>query len=117
MSSGFRKKNSGRSGGESVFHDPGAAQSDSVPTFHALSKGADRARRAKLNRPPKGTNSMTKVMKFGVGQGVELRAVFLRSPYGHARFRIEDLEAARAAPGVRGVFVASDFSNLGPLPC
>ena len=83
---------------------------------------------------------MTKAMKFGVGQGVmrvedvrlvsgrgnytsdatqaaELRAVFLRSPYGHARFRIEDLEAARAAPGVRGVFVASDFSNLGPLPC
>ena len=81
-----------------------------------------------------------KPMKFGVGQGVkrvedfrlvsgrgnytsdasqgaELRAVFLRSPYGHARFRIEDLEAARAAPGVRGVFVASDFSNLGPLPC
>ena len=43
--------------------------------------------------------------------------MFLRSPYGHARFRIEDLEAARAAPGVRGVFVASDFSNLGPLPC
>ena len=81
-----------------------------------------------------------KPIKFGVGQGVkrvedvrlisgrgnytsdasqdaELRAVFLRSPYGHARFRIEDLEAARAAPGVRGVFVASDFSNLGPLPC
>jgi carbon-monoxide dehydrogenase large subunit len=83
---------------------------------------------------------MTKAMKFGVGQGVkriedvrlvsgrgtytsdasegaELRAVFLRSPYGHARFRIEDLEAARAAPGVRGVFAASDFTNLGPLPC
>jgi carbon-monoxide dehydrogenase large subunit len=83
---------------------------------------------------------MTKPMKFGVGQGVkrvedvrlvsgrgayasdasqsaELRAVFLRSPYGHAKFRAEDLEAARAAPGVRGVFVAGDFSNLGPLPC
>jgi aerobic carbon-monoxide dehydrogenase large subunit len=83
---------------------------------------------------------MAKAMKFGVGQGLkrvedvrlvsgrgtytsdasqgaELRAVFLRSPYGHAKFRIEDLEAAHAAPGVRGVFVASDFSNLGPLPC
>jgi len=83
---------------------------------------------------------MTKAMKFGVGQGVkrvedirlvsgrgtytsdagegaELRAVFLRSPYGHAKFRIEDLEAARATPGVRAVFIASDFAHLGPLPC
>src|SRR5271154_4610976 len=83
---------------------------------------------------------MTKMMKFGVGQGVkrvedvrlvsgrgsytsdaseraELRAVFLRSPYGHAKFRIDDLEAARAAPGVRAVYVAGDFSDLGPLPC
>ena len=81
-----------------------------------------------------------KPTKFGVGQGVkrvedvrlvsgrgnyasdavegaELRAVFLRSPHGHAKFRIEDVEAARAAPGVRAVYVASDFAELGALPC
>jgi aerobic carbon-monoxide dehydrogenase large subunit len=63
-----------------------------------------------------------KPTKFGVGQSVKrvedvrlvsgqgnyasdavnnsvLKAVFLRSPYGHAKFRIEDIEAARAAPG------------------
>jgi carbon-monoxide dehydrogenase large subunit len=78
--------------------------------------------------------------KFGVGQSVkrvedvrlvsgqgnyasdaadkaELKAVFLRSPYGHAKFRIDDVEAARAAPGVRAVYVASDVANLGDLPC
>jgi len=78
--------------------------------------------------------------KFGVGQSIrrvedvrlvsgrgnyasdavdkaELKAVFLRSPYGHAKFRIEDLEAARAAPGVRAVYAVSDFADLGGLPC
>ena len=83
---------------------------------------------------------MTKMMKFGLGQGVkrvedirlvsgrgayasdavdgaELRAVFLRSPYGHAKFRIDDIAAARAAPGVRAIYVASDFAHLGDLPC
>ena len=50
-------------------------------------------------------------------EGAELRAVFLRSPQGHAKFRIEDIEAARAAPGVRAVYVASDFADLGALPC
>ena len=81
-----------------------------------------------------------KPTKFGVGQSVkrvedirfisgrgayasdavdkaDLKAVFLRSPYGHAKFRIDDLEAARAAPGVRAVYVASDFADLGDLPC
>ena len=81
-----------------------------------------------------------KPTKFGVGQSVkrvedirfvsgrgayasdavdkaELKAVFLRSPYGHARFRIDDVAAARAAPGVRAVYVASDFVDLGDLPC
>jgi aerobic carbon-monoxide dehydrogenase large subunit len=47
----------------------------------------------------------------------DLKAVFLRSPYGHAKFRIEDVEAARAAPGVHAVYVASDVANLGDLPC
>ena len=78
--------------------------------------------------------------KFGVGQSVkrvedirlvsgrgnyasdavdkaELKAVFLRSPYGHAKFHVDDIEAARAAPGVRAVYVASDFAALGGLPC
>ena len=78
--------------------------------------------------------------KFGVGQSVkrvedirlvsgrgnyasdavdkaELKAVFLRSPYGHAKFRIDDVEAARAAPGVRAVYAAGDFADLGGLPC
>ena len=50
-------------------------------------------------------------------EGVELRAVFLRSPQGHAKFRIDDIEAARAAPGVRAIYVASDFAHLGALPC
>ena len=81
-----------------------------------------------------------KPAKFGVGQSVkrvedirlvsgqgnyasdavdkaELKAVFLRSPYGHAKFRIDDVEAARAAPGVQAVYVASDFAGLGDLPC
>ena len=81
-----------------------------------------------------------KPTKFGVGQSVkrvedvrfvsgrgayasdavdkaELKAVFLRSPYGHAKLHIDDIEAARAAPGVRAVYVANDFAELGPLPC
>ncbi len=83
---------------------------------------------------------MMKPTKFGMGQGVKrvedirlvtgsgnytsdaseaasLRAVFVRSPHGHASFRIRDLDVARAAPGVRGIFVASDFPHLGGLPC
>ena len=81
-----------------------------------------------------------KVMKFGAGQAVKriedvrfvtgegrystdasegaaLRAVFVRSPHGHANFRIDDIESARGLPGVRGVFVAEDFAELGDLPC
>ena len=81
-----------------------------------------------------------KPTKFGVGQSVkrvedirlvsgrgnyasdavdraELKAVFLRSPYGHAKFHVDDIEAARAAPGVRALYVASDFAALGGLPC
>ncbi len=81
-----------------------------------------------------------KPTKFGVGQSVkrvedirfvsgrgnyasdavdkaELKAVFLRSPYGHAKFRIDDIEAARAAPGVQAVYLASDFAGVGDMPC
>ncbi|HYA74821.1 MAG TPA: xanthine dehydrogenase family protein molybdopterin-binding subunit, partial [Roseiarcus sp.] len=81
-----------------------------------------------------------KATKFGMGQGVKrvedvrlvsgrgsytsdapcedaLHAVFLRSPHAHARFLIEDVEAARAMPGVKGVYVAADFAELGGLAC
>src|ERR1700749_4706380 len=65
-------------------------------------------------------------IRFVSGRGVyasdavdkaELKAVFLRSPYGHAKFTVDDIEAARSAPGVRAVYIASDFADLGTLPC
>jgi len=46
-----------------------------------------------------------------------LQAVVLRSPHAHARFRIVDLAAAKAKPGVRLVLTAADIPHLGPLPC
>ncbi len=81
-----------------------------------------------------------KPTKFGVGQAVKrvedvrlvtgrgnytsdyapegaLHAVFLRSPHAHAAFSFGDLEAARAMPGVKAVYVAADFAALGDLPC
>jgi CO/xanthine dehydrogenase Mo-binding subunit len=90
--------------------------------------------------PSKGLLDIMKPTKFGMGQGIKrvedvrlitgagryasdasdqaaLRAVFVRSPYGHARFKIGDLAAARATPGIKGIFVASDFAELGGLPC
>jgi carbon-monoxide dehydrogenase large subunit len=80
------------------------------------------------------------VRKFGAGQSVRrvedirlvtgqgryasdacetssLHAAFVRSPYGHARFRLGDLDAVRAMPGVRAVYAAVDFAGLGDLPC
>ena len=80
------------------------------------------------------------VRKFGAGQSVKRiedirlvsgegryasdasetaqnKAAFLRSPYGRARFRIGDLTAVRAMPGVAAVYVASDFAALADLPC
>jgi len=81
-----------------------------------------------------------KPTKFGMGQGIKrvedvrlisgrgryatdtsdeaaLRAVFVRSPYGHARFKIGDLGAARSLPGVKAVWAANDFAALGGIPC
>jgi carbon-monoxide dehydrogenase large subunit len=81
-----------------------------------------------------------KPKKFGVGQAVKrvedvrfitgrgnytsdyapqgsLHAVFLRSPHAHATFSFGDLQAARAMPGVKAVYVAADFDQLGDLPC
>jgi carbon-monoxide dehydrogenase large subunit len=43
----------------------------------------------------------------------------LRSPHAHAAIERIDISAARAAPGVLGVFVEADLraEGLGPLPC
>ncbi len=41
----------------------------------------------------------------------------VRSPHGHARVLGIDATAARAAPGVAGVFTAADLAGLGPIPC
>src|SRR5271169_4393399 len=43
----------------------------------------------------------------------------LRSPHAHAAIEGIDISAARAAPGVLGVFVEADLraEGLGPLPC
>lgn len=46
-------------------------------------------------------------------------AVFLRSPYAHARIRSIDTTAARQAPGVVAIFTGADIaaSKIGGLPC
>jgi aerobic carbon-monoxide dehydrogenase large subunit len=44
-------------------------------------------------------------------------AVVLRSPHAHARFRVTDVAAARALPGVYLVLTADDIADLGTLPC
>jgi aerobic carbon-monoxide dehydrogenase large subunit len=44
-------------------------------------------------------------------------AYFLRSPHAHARIRSINTEAARAAPGVLGVFTGKDVTAVGGLPC
>ena len=41
----------------------------------------------------------------------------VRSPHAHARILAIDAAAARAAPGVLGVFTAIDLVALGPIPC
>ncbi|HEV2570599.1 MAG TPA: xanthine dehydrogenase family protein molybdopterin-binding subunit [Beijerinckiaceae bacterium] len=45
-------------------------------------------------------------------------AVMVRSPYPHARIRSIDTKAARAMPGVLGVFTGQDAATdgLGPIP-
>jgi carbon-monoxide dehydrogenase large subunit len=46
-------------------------------------------------------------------------AVFVRSMYAHAKLNKVDTTAARAAPGVVGVFTGDDVAadGLGGLPC
>src|SRR5436190_17655142 len=49
----------------------------------------------------------------------QLHGIVLRSPHGHAAIDGIDTGAARAMPGVRGVFTAADLDadGIGPLPC
>jgi len=46
-------------------------------------------------------------------------AVFVRSPYAHARIRSIDTSAAKAAPGVLAIFTGADLADakVGGLPC
>jgi len=46
-----------------------------------------------------------------------LHATVLRSPHAHAQFRVTDVAAARAMPGVQLVLTADDVADLGALPC
>ncbi|MCF3935741.1 xanthine dehydrogenase family protein molybdopterin-binding subunit [Acuticoccus sp. M5D2P5] len=46
-----------------------------------------------------------------------LHAVLLRSPIAAGTFKINDIEAARSAPGVHLVLTADDIADLNPLPC
>ena len=46
-----------------------------------------------------------------------LRAAVLRSPHAHAKFRIADLSAARAAPGVKLILTAEDVQHFAHLQC
>ncbi|MEM8876883.1 MAG: xanthine dehydrogenase family protein molybdopterin-binding subunit [Pseudomonadota bacterium] len=45
------------------------------------------------------------------------RAVVLRSPMGHADFKINNAEDVRQMPGVLAVLTAAEVCDLGPLPC
>ena len=49
----------------------------------------------------------------------QLHAAVVRSPHGHAGIVAIDTAAARALPGIRGVFTAADLAadKIGPLPC
>ena len=49
----------------------------------------------------------------------EVHAYVLRSPHAHAVIERIDTAAARAAPGILGVFTEADLraDGIGPLPC
>jgi len=46
-----------------------------------------------------------------------LRAVVVRSPHAHARFKIVNADAVRDMPGVRLVLTAEDTAGYGSVPC
>ena len=49
----------------------------------------------------------------------QLHGIVLRSPHGHASIEGIDAAAARAMPGVNGIFTAADLDadGIGKLPC
>src|SRR5713226_8566314 len=46
-----------------------------------------------------------------------LHCVLVRSPHAHAELRAVRTEAARALPGVVGVFTTEDTASVGGVPC
>jgi carbon-monoxide dehydrogenase large subunit len=44
-------------------------------------------------------------------------AIFVRSPYAHARIGAIDTAAAMQSPGVLGIYTGADFREVGGLPC
>jgi len=46
-----------------------------------------------------------------------LRAVVVRAPHAHARFKIANKGAVRGLPGVRLVLTAEDIGQYGSVPC
>jgi carbon-monoxide dehydrogenase large subunit len=46
----------------------------------------------------------------------QLYMVFVRSPYAHANIKSINLDAAKAAKGVHGVFTGKDLMDVAPLP-
>lgn len=46
-----------------------------------------------------------------------LHAFVVRSQMAHARFVVSNLDDAKAADGVRLVWIAADIADLGPIPC
>ncbi len=65
-------------------------------------------------------------VRFLTGKGVYVDDInrpgqaycyFLRSSVAHGRIRSIDTSAAKAAPGVIGVFTAEDLAGLGGIPC
>ena len=49
----------------------------------------------------------------------QCHAVFVRSPHAHAKINSINVDAAKAAPGVLGVFTGADVAadNINGLPC
>ena len=49
----------------------------------------------------------------------QCHAVFVRSPHAHAKINSINIDAAKAAPGVLGVFTGADVAayNINGLPC
>src|SRR5579871_383774 len=90
----------------------------------ATAKGIDRMPASQIGRPLRRFED-DRFLR-GRGRFVDdiavpgaLHAVLLRSPHGHAAIERIDAAAARAMPGVRGVFTAADLDadGIGTLPC